>query len=612
MIRGNPKSGQLAVSRLLSSVWGSGVTADVIEHCDDEDDLQGVITFAEQKIRLVVTDHRGCCRIAWRLDSTASSAKTVVWMHGVGTEARRQEWRRLEDAIVVRAAGRGSGGAPPAVPSPVVMLLSDGLCDSSFPAVQEAIQKHESRCKPSDPKILIFTQGYSKRKQRCSWGLRAAELLANIFGVDRERVAVLLFADVHAKDAEDANYATDATDAKDAWDLATFRRDPKELLAGCNIFHMAGGNAWALAQLWGDRPDLAEILRTRVRTGEVMYIGSSGGSIVAGEMLSYCSDARSPEHLSDQGLGIMKKLDVAVYHEKAVPATSEVRLRDAARLRLGKGAGVLFVDGDPQFVQTDAIKPATVQAMLMDIHHYCNNTHNTACCHLTQSPFTGPPLFTNGYHYWGGANSNKYHVQMPAVEQANPTVLFWLPGCGAPDDKKFNALMAPQDGPVAEHILAKMVLVSPLDSSRLSKEQFRLELPEWITELFTACSQHFKGNIVIAGFSRGAKWAHEIVAVACAQAPLAKRALLLAPYCRKAWTRPCRIAHGGKLAASLCKVSAVYSSCDEHCKWIAEGPFLQMIPAAEDVADRYTSHDSIFTAFKAGGLQGQANWLFGC
>ena len=171
--------------------------------------------------------------------------------------------------------------------------------------------------------------------------------------------------------------------------------------------------------------------------------------------------------------------------------------------------------------------------------------------------------------------------------------------------------MAPQDGPVAEHIWAKMVLVSPLDWSRRQKEQHRIELPEWIKELFMACSQHFNGNIVIAGFSRGAKWAHEMVAVACTQAPLAKRALLLAPYCRKAWTQQCRIDHGGKLAASLCQVAAVYSSLDACCKYTVERPFLDMI-RSEDVKDRYPAHDSIMTAFKAGGLRHQSDWLFGC
>ena len=57
--------------------------------------------------------------------------------------------------------------------------------------------------------------------------------------------------------------------------------DAQALLKFCNVFHMAGGNAWDLAHLWAAQPELSNILVDRVLSGEILYIGSSGGSFMA-------------------------------------------------------------------------------------------------------------------------------------------------------------------------------------------------------------------------------------------------------------------------------------------------------------------------------------------
>jgi hypothetical protein len=65
------------------------------------------------------------------------------------------------------------------------------------------------------------------------------------------------------------------------------------LLQHCNIFHMSGGDAWKIAQEWQCHPRHLQVLKDRVERGEILYIGSSGGSIVAGMNMKHCDDDRS-------------------------------------------------------------------------------------------------------------------------------------------------------------------------------------------------------------------------------------------------------------------------------------------------------------------------------
>ena len=72
---------------------------------------------------------------------------------------------------------------------------------------------------------------------------------------------------------------------------------------------MPGGNAWNIVQYWRSRTHRLQVLKERVQRGQVLYIGSSGGSVSAGLDMKYCEDDRS-------GLGDvdMKGLPSTLHH----------------------------------------------------------------------------------------------------------------------------------------------------------------------------------------------------------------------------------------------------------------------------------------------------------
>ena len=188
-------------------------------------------------------------------------------------------------------------------------------------------------------------------------------------------------------------------------------------------------------------------------------------------------------------------------------------------------------------------------------------------------------------------------------------MLFWLPGCGNPHDSQWNALakLLGRTGRMADMVHNDCILVSPLDESRLSKQQFRVELPEWITDLFMAVLQYAQGNVALAGFSRGAKWAGELVARA--KPSCCKRALLLAPYCRKCWTAAEHKEHADNLNACATELVSVYTRNDDSCKWEIVKEFVLNCGLALDVTQNVQKHDQVLQMFCADALPSVSSWL---
>ena len=89
------------------------------------------------------------------------------------------------------------------------------------------------------------------------------------------------------------------------------------LLQHCNIFHMAGGNAWKLVQDWHHHPHHLQVLKERVQRGEVLYIGSSGGAISAGLDMRHCEDDRAG--LGDMGDAVMNGLGIIELKDSMIP-----------------------------------------------------------------------------------------------------------------------------------------------------------------------------------------------------------------------------------------------------------------------------------------------------
>ena len=70
---------------------------------------------------------------------------------------------------------------------------------------------------------------------------------------------------------------------------------------------------------WHSHPECLHCLQNRVQCGQVLYVGSSAGSISAGQELKYCEDEpRPPNAANISGLGIVD-INVGVYHAKRNP-----------------------------------------------------------------------------------------------------------------------------------------------------------------------------------------------------------------------------------------------------------------------------------------------------
>ena len=143
-------------------------------------------------------------------------------------------------------------------------------------------------------------------------------------------------------------------------------------------------------------------------------------------------------------------------------------------------------------------------------------------------------------------------------------------------------------------------------SERLGKKQYRLEIPSWVVDLFVHMSSRFQ-NVRVAGFRRGAFWAHDLVKQAHGRCT---KALLLAPYCPKGWSPAERLEHAHAVA-SAAKVLSVYTMADTSCPWRTEAPFIQNAGARMGVTELCASHDSVIEAFKEGKLPQTLEWLLG-
>jgi hypothetical protein len=466
------------------------------------------------------------------------------------------------------------------------LLLCDGLADATLDALTQFAQTHGPRRHHEVPKIVVFTQGYHKRKQQEVWRCGAEKVLSRAFECTPEHVKVLSFDKLEYTTVE---YA-------------------EKLIKHCNIFHMAGGNAFDLADLWQQQLRLKKLLVDRVQQGEILYIGSSGGSFVAGNSLQYCTDAISHTGL---GLGILD-VNVCVHHTREQDSLTQNRTStDKKSLILGPGTGA-FINGDkvePFFLKS--ARPAAQGACLISMRRAFAHAM-PAPMEMTRSS-NEKLLQAPGHHMWEGNSEHMFHVQLPVDNTTCPLVVIWLPGCGDPGDIKWGTLakdLGRAAGPVADMIKQSCILVSPLCRDKIKNNQHRLALPAWYVPLCSAISKEAGGHVVVAGFSRGSRWGHEIVATICKDGfPGCYRALLLAPYCTKAWTVHERTQHAAQLKSSGAKIRCVYTKFDESCKWSTEESFITNAGESHDVSDLCINHSQVLERFLEGDFDEDVNWL---
>ena len=261
--------------------------------------------------------------------------------------------------------------------------------------LKEKVEDSGFLTRVKEPKIAIYARGYAKTSQRESWLQHAIRACNKVFDCDGHRVKMLDLDD----DASAMN-----------------------LLQKCNIFHMAGGNAWKLVDDWHHHPHHLQVLKERVQRGEVLYIGSSGGAISTGMDMRHCEDDRAG--LGDMGDAVMNglgiiELNVGVHHSNH----HKFNNADDVAVFLGPQTAI-FLNGlqcEPAMAAT--VKPCVKESLLASPYIAAKLLHRplqpipTSSAALCENPVTNTPttlqmvLQQGGDFLWGGSEDQRFHVQ---------------------------------------------------------------------------------------------------------------------------------------------------------------------------------------------------------
>ena len=490
------------------------------------------------------------------------------------------------------------------------IILCDGLTDESVPLLKEMQTRMR---KPNQWRICVWTQGVARKKQKDHWTQTSTQVLSNAFEQPEGRILSI-----------------------DLTTPAGVKR-AKGMLKHCNVFHMAGGNAFRVAKLWSSQTELLSILKRRFSEGEILYIGSSAGSVVAGNSTKYCNDEPVGNRLPETGLGLVPA-NISVYHSKLPPFPRDSS--DPSQLLLGPKTSVLIVgDQGTPFFMAKAKNHARETCLGSPFLQQRLNTPPTTPPTTAIPPMTreqqppawtippSPPTMTippmtleqqlmkTGMHYWQGDRSHLFHVQVPeasVIERCrdvhNVKVMLWIPGSGdCFSPQSVLARVLGRTGFAADAIAASCVLVSPW-----SRLRHKADVPEWIANFTRHIASINGGNVVLAGFSRGAKWCHEICKQLIDDRNSVLRCLLLAPYCKAAFGQKERLAHAQALNKSKIAIKCIYSVVDECCKFSVEQHFILNVGACVDASAYCPSHNNIITNFFSGAcFLADLHWLLG-
>ena len=193
------------------------------------------------------------------------------------------------------------------------IILCDGLTDESVSLLKEMQTRMR---KPDQWRICVWTQGVARKKQKDHWTQTSTQVLSNAF-----------------EQPERSIFSIDLTTP------AGVKR-AKGMLKYCNVFHMAGGNAFRVAKLWSSQTELLSILKRRFSEGEILYIGSSAGSVVAGNSTKDCDDLPVGQRFPESGLGLVRA-NISVYHSNKAPFQTESS--DPSQLLLAPKTSVLIL-----------------------------------------------------------------------------------------------------------------------------------------------------------------------------------------------------------------------------------------------------------------------------
>ena len=456
--------------------------------------------------------------------------------------------------------------------------MCDGLADNVLPLLKQIVEESRFLPRVVEPKIVIYDKGYGKAQQRQKWLQHAIRACKKVFDSDGLQVEDLDLDDPSAMD----------------------------LLQHCNIFHMAGGNAWKIIQDWHHHhPHYLQVLKERVQRGEVLYIGSSGGAISAGLDMRHCEDDRACLGLGDmgdaacsQGLGIIE-LNVGVHHSDR----HKFNHADEMAVFLGPTTGI-FLNGlqcEPAMAAT--VKPCVKESLLASPYIAAKLLHRplqpiptsspaSSSCEnpITETPMTLQMMLQQGGDFlWNGSSDQLFHIQTQnaVFSSRPPLVVIWLSGSGGHKELAADGL---QPGATATAIHDSAILVSPY-----SRSKHKADVPDWIVKLTVALTQEVGGRLVLMGFSRGAKWCHEIlrqlITMNVTTMPL--RCLLVAPYCAARFTVHDQREHALSIKRGLTTVRSICSMQDQCCPWQKYGACIKEMSEVRDVSEVFPSHEDI-------------------
>ena len=270
--------------------------------------------------------------------------------------------------------------------------MCDGLADKVLPMLKGMVEQSRFLTRVEEPKIVIYCNGYEKAKQRDTWRQYAIKACKKVFDCDEQRVKIM-YSD------------------EDAPTMA--------LLRHCNIFHMAGGNAWNIVRDWRSRPGCLQVLQERVQCGEVLYIGSSGGSISAGLDMKYCEDDRSvPGDVDMKGLGIVSDMNVGVHHSNR---NNFDNTDDDISVFLGPQTAIFLNGLQCEPAMTAVVKPGVKESLLASPYVVAKLLHRprqpipTSSAASYENPDLKIPiqmvLQKGGHFVWDGSSNQRFHVQ---------------------------------------------------------------------------------------------------------------------------------------------------------------------------------------------------------
>ena len=183
----------------------------------------------------------------------------------------------------------------------------------------------------------------------------------------------------------------------------------------------------------------------------------------------------------------------------------------------------------------------------------------------------------------------------------------WLSGSGG---HKELAVSHGQIGPTATAIRDSAILVSPY-----SRLKYKADVPDWIVKLTAALTEEVRGRLVLVGFSRGAKWCHEILrALISMNATMPRRCLLVAPYCAARFNVHDQREHALSIKRGLTTVRSICTMQDTACTWERYGDFIKGVGEWRDVSGVFPGHEDTLSGLlrpESSDVALDVQWLLG-